>query len=58
MRILAQVFTKWESIPPQRDDQNNTNQSTYFVYNPGFYNRLLQTVGHCIFKDSFKCGVQ
>lgn len=42
---------KWESIPPQRDDQNNTNQSTYFVYNPGFYT-VTATVGHCIFKDS------
>jgi gliding motility-associated-like protein len=42
---------KWESIPPQRDDQNNTNQSTYFVYNPGFY-AVTATVGHCVFKDS------
>jgi gliding motility-associated-like protein len=42
---------KWESIPPQRDDQNNTNQSTYFIYRPGFYTVTAQ-VGHCIFKDS------
>ena len=42
---------KWESIPPQRDDQNNTNQSTYFVYKPGFYT-VTATVGHCVFKDS------
>ena len=42
---------KWEAIPKQRDDQNNTNQSTYFVYNPGFYT-VTATVGHCIFKDS------
>jgi gliding motility-associated-like protein len=42
---------KWESIPPQRDDQNNTNQSTYFVYKPGFY-AVTATVGHCVFKDS------
>jgi gliding motility-associated-like protein len=42
---------KWESIPAQRDDQNNTNQSTYFIYNPGFY-AVTATVGHCIFKDS------
>ena len=42
---------KWESIPPQRDDQNNTNQSTYFIYKPGFY-AVTATVGHCIFKDS------
>ena len=42
---------KWESVPPQRDDQNNTNQSTYYIYNPGFYT-VTATVGHCIFKDS------
>lgn len=42
---------KWESIPAQRDDQNNTNQSTYFIYTPGFY-AVTATVGHCIFKDS------
>lgn len=42
---------KWESIPPQRDDQNNTNQSTYFIYKPGFY-AVTATVGHCVFKDS------
>jgi gliding motility-associated-like protein len=42
---------KWESIPPQRDDQNNTNQSTYYIYNPGFYT-VTAMVGHCIFRDS------
>ncbi len=42
---------KWESIPAQRDDQNNTNQSTYFVYKPGFYT-VTAAVGQCIFKDS------
>jgi len=42
---------KWESIPAQRDDQNNTNQSTYYVYKPGFYT-VTATVGHCVFKDS------
>jgi gliding motility-associated-like protein len=42
---------KWQSIPPQRDDQNNTNQSTYFIYNPGFYT-VTARVGHCIFMDS------
>ncbi len=42
---------KWGSIPPQRDDQNNTNQSTYYVYKPGFYT-ITATVGHCVFKDS------
>ena len=42
---------KWESIPPQRDDQNNTNQSTYFIYKPGFYT-VTASVGHCVFQDS------
>lgn len=42
---------KWEAFPPQRDDQNNTNQSTYFIYNPGFFT-VTAIVGHCIFKDS------
>ncbi|MGC4100249.1 T9SS type B sorting domain-containing protein [Ferruginibacter sp.] len=42
---------KWESIPPQRDDQNNTNQSTYYVYKPGFYT-VTAMVGHCVFRDS------
>ena len=42
---------KWQSIPPQRDDQNNTNQSTYFIYNPGFYT-VTALVGHCVFMDS------
>ncbi|MBS1755286.1 MAG: gliding motility-associated C-terminal domain-containing protein [Ferruginibacter sp.] len=42
---------KWEAFPPQRDDQNNTNQSTYYIYSPGFFTVTAQ-VGHCIFKDS------
>ena len=42
---------KWESIPPQRDDQNNTNQSTYYIYKPGFYT-VTARVGHCVFMDS------
>jgi gliding motility-associated-like protein len=42
---------KWEAIPSQRDDQNNTNQSTYYIYNPGFY-AVTAAVGQCVFKDS------
>ncbi|MGB4844242.1 MAG: T9SS type B sorting domain-containing protein [Ferruginibacter sp.] len=42
---------KWEAFPPQRDDQNNTNQSTYFIYSPGFFT-VKAIVGHCIFQDS------
>ncbi len=44
---------KWESIPPQREDQNNTNQSTYYIYNPGFYT-VTAYVGHCVFRDSLR----
>lgn len=42
---------KWEATPPQRDDQNNTNQSTYYIYSPGFFT-VTATVGHCVFRDS------
>lgn len=41
----------WQSIPPQRDDQNQTGQSTYFVYRPGTYS-ITATVGQCIYKDT------
>lgn len=42
---------KWEAFPPQREDQNNTNQSTYYIYNPGFFT-VTALVGHCVFRDS------
>jgi gliding motility-associated-like protein len=41
----------WVSDPPQRDDQNQTKQSTYYVYEPGLYNVVAQ-VGQCIYRDS------
>jgi gliding motility-associated-like protein len=41
----------WVSDPPQRDDQNQTKQSTYYVYEPGLYSVVAQ-VGECIYKDS------
>jgi gliding motility-associated-like protein len=41
----------WQSVPPQRDDQNQTGQSTYFVYRPGTY-AIMATVGQCIYKDT------
>lgn len=41
----------WVSDPPQRDDQNQTGQSTYYVYEPGKYSVVAQ-VGQCIYKDS------
>jgi len=41
----------WSSIPPQRDDQNQTGQSTYFVYRAGKY-AVTATVGQCIYTDT------
>jgi len=43
----------WVSDPPQRDDQNQTKQSTYYVYEPGMYSVVAQ-VGQCIYKDSLQ----
>jgi gliding motility-associated-like protein len=43
----------WVSDPPQRDDQNQTKQSTYYVYAPGLYSVVAQ-VGQCIYKDSLQ----
>jgi gliding motility-associated-like protein len=41
----------WVADPPQRNDQNQTGQSTYYVYEPGTYSVVAQ-VGQCIYKDS------
>jgi len=41
----------WTSIPAQRDDQNQTGQSTYFVYKAGTY-AISATVGQCVYKDT------
>jgi gliding motility-associated-like protein len=41
----------WQAIPPQRDDQNQTGQSTYFVYKPGTYS-ITATVGICVYMDT------
>jgi len=41
----------WEAIPPQRDDQNQTGQATYFVYRAGTY-AVTATVGRCVYKDT------
>ena len=43
----------WVADPPQRDDQNQTKQSTYYVYEPGRYSVVAQ-VGQCIYKDSLQ----
>jgi len=48
---FGQGTYKWTAIPPQRDDQNQTGQSTYFVYEPGKYAVLAQ-VGQCVFTDT------
>jgi gliding motility-associated-like protein len=41
----------WQSVPPQRDDQNQTGQSTYFVYKAGTYS-ITATVGQCVYTDT------
>jgi gliding motility-associated-like protein len=41
----------WVSDPPQRNDQNQTGQSTYYVYEPGMY-KVIASVGNCMYTDS------
>jgi gliding motility-associated-like protein len=41
----------WTAVPPQRSDQNQSGQSTYYVYEPGKYAVLAQ-VGQCVYTDS------
>ncbi len=41
----------WTADPPQRNDQNQTGQSTYYVYEPGLYS-VLASVGQCVYSDS------
>jgi len=48
---FGQGTYKWSAVPPQRDDQNQTGQSTYFVYRPGTYAVLAQ-VGQCVYTDT------
>lgn len=48
---FGQGTYKWSAIPAQRDDQNQTGQSTYFVYRPGTYAVLAQ-VGNCVYTDT------
>jgi gliding motility-associated-like protein len=47
---------KWDAIPKQRNDQNNTNQSTYYVYSPGLFT-VTAKVGQCIFTDSLRVQI-
>jgi len=41
----------WVADPPQRNDQNQTGQSTYYVYEPGLY-KVIASVGNCVYTDS------
>jgi gliding motility-associated-like protein len=41
----------WTATPPQRNDQNQSGQSTYYVYEPGMY-KVVATVGQCVWTDS------
>ena len=41
----------WVADPPQRNDQNQTGQSTYYVYDPGLY-KVNASVGRCVYTDS------
>lgn len=43
----------WTANPSQRNDQNQSGQSTYFVYEPGTY-KVVAQVGQCVFTDSLK----
>jgi len=48
---FGQGVYNWTSSPPQRNDQNQTGQSTYFVYQAGKFT-VTATVGQCVYKDS------
>ena len=48
---FGQGVYAWTSTPPQRNDQNQSGQSTYYVYEPGTY-KVVATVGQCVFTDS------
>ena len=40
----------WVADPPQRNDQNQTGQSTYYVYNPGLY-KVIASIGQlCLYR--------
>lgn len=41
----------WTANPPQRNDQNQSGQATYYVYAPGEYTVVAQ-VGQCVYSDS------
>src|SRR5262249_17352061 len=43
----------WTADPPQRNDQNQSGQSTYYVYQPGSF-KVVAQVGQCVFTDSLR----
>jgi gliding motility-associated-like protein len=53
---FGQGTYSWTAIPPQRDDQNQTGQSVYYVYTSGTY-AVLATVGQCIYTDTVKVSM-
>jgi gliding motility-associated-like protein len=48
---FGQGTYNWTAIPPQRNDQNQTGQSVYYVYKSGTY-AVSATVGQCVYKDT------
>ena len=50
---FGQGTYNWTAVPAQRNDQNQTGQSTYFVYDPGTFSVVAQ-VGQCAYTDSIK----
>ncbi|MBS1668277.1 MAG: gliding motility-associated C-terminal domain-containing protein [Bacteroidetes bacterium] len=53
---FGQGTYNWTAIPPQRDDQNQTGQSVYYVYKSGTY-AVTATVGQCVYKDTVKVNI-
>jgi gliding motility-associated-like protein len=43
----------WTADPPQRNDQGQSGQSTYFVYQAGMF-KVVAQVGQCVFTDSLR----
>lgn len=48
---FGQGTYNWTASPPQRNDQNQTGQATYFVYQAGKFT-VTAHIGQCVYKDS------
>ncbi len=48
---FGQGTYQWTANPPQRNDQNGSNQATYYVYSPGTYTVVAQ-IAQCSYRDS------